>query len=110
MSLDELAPSDLPLVAIYADESCLGNGREGDNPGGAAGVIPPKPAVIGPPGGSPGPNEFDRRVAFADSKPLSNVSVDGEAYSGKPRSGSYFTVNFTRLTFGLYSGHGRNTV
>ena len=31
--------SALPLVAIYADESCLGNGREGDNPGGAAGVI-----------------------------------------------------------------------
>ena len=30
---------DLPLVAIYADESCLGNGREGDNPGGAAGVV-----------------------------------------------------------------------
>lgn len=28
-----------PLVAIYADESCLGNGREGSNPGGAAGVI-----------------------------------------------------------------------
>ena len=26
------------LVAIYADESCLGNGREGDNPG-AAGVL-----------------------------------------------------------------------
>ncbi len=29
----------LPLVAIYADESCLGNGREGANPGAAAGVI-----------------------------------------------------------------------
>ena len=29
----------LPLVAVFADESCLGNGREGDNPGGAAGVI-----------------------------------------------------------------------
>lgn len=27
------------LVAIYADESCIGNGREGSNPGGAAGVI-----------------------------------------------------------------------
>jgi ribonuclease HI len=27
------------LVAIYADESCLGNGREGDNPGGAGGLI-----------------------------------------------------------------------
>lgn len=28
-----------PLVAIYADESCLGNGRLGDNPGGAGGLI-----------------------------------------------------------------------
>jgi ribonuclease HI len=32
-----------PLVAIYADESCLGNGREGSNPGGAAGVIEYQP-------------------------------------------------------------------
>lgn len=30
---------DTPLVAIYADESCLGNGREGENPGGAGGLI-----------------------------------------------------------------------
>lgn len=38
--MKEAAPTEhLPLVAIYADESCLGNGREGDNPGGAAGVI-----------------------------------------------------------------------
>lgn len=28
-----------PIVAVYADESCLGNGREGDNPGAAAGVV-----------------------------------------------------------------------
>lgn len=28
-----------PFVAVYADESCLGNGREGENPGGAAGLI-----------------------------------------------------------------------
>ncbi|HEX6060324.1 MAG TPA: ribonuclease H [Gemmatimonadaceae bacterium] len=28
-----------PLVAVYADESCLGNGREGSNPGGAAGLV-----------------------------------------------------------------------
>src|SRR6185295_17859082 len=27
------------MLAIYADESCLGNGREGSNPGGAGGVI-----------------------------------------------------------------------
>jgi ribonuclease HI len=39
MSADAGASAELPLVAIYADESCLGNGREGDNPGGAAGVI-----------------------------------------------------------------------
>ncbi|MGQ0712456.1 MAG: ribonuclease H family protein [Gemmatimonadaceae bacterium] len=31
--------TDAPLVAVYADESCLGNGREGDNPGGAGGLI-----------------------------------------------------------------------
>lgn len=28
-----------PLVAVYADESCLGNGREGANPGGAGGLV-----------------------------------------------------------------------
>jgi ribonuclease HI len=38
----------LPLVAIYADESCLGNGREGSNPGGAAGVIEYQPPDAGP--------------------------------------------------------------
>jgi ribonuclease HI len=27
------------VVAVYADESCLGNGREGENPGGAGGLI-----------------------------------------------------------------------
>jgi ribonuclease HI len=28
-----------PLVAVYVDESCLGNGREGDCPGAAAGLL-----------------------------------------------------------------------
>lgn len=37
-----------PLVAVYADESCLGNGRDGSNPGGAAGVIEYQPATGGP--------------------------------------------------------------
>ena len=27
------------MVSVYADESCLGNGRDGENPGGAAGLI-----------------------------------------------------------------------
>jgi ribonuclease HI len=31
--------TSLPIVAIYADESCLGNGREGDNPGGAGVLV-----------------------------------------------------------------------
>ncbi len=34
-----MTTAGLPIVAIYADESCLGNGREGDNPGGAGGVV-----------------------------------------------------------------------
>lgn len=37
----------LPLIAIYADESCLGNGQEGDNPGAAAGVIEYRNAASG---------------------------------------------------------------
>jgi ribonuclease HI len=36
------------LVAVYADESCLGNGRLGDNPGGAAGLIEYQRARGGP--------------------------------------------------------------
>jgi len=27
------------LIAVFADESCLGNGREGDNPGGAGALV-----------------------------------------------------------------------
>lgn len=33
------APDALPLVAVFADESCLGNGRQGDNPGGAGVLV-----------------------------------------------------------------------
>ncbi|MEO6446421.1 MAG: ribonuclease H [Gemmatimonadaceae bacterium] len=36
--MTELAPQ-LSLVAVYADESCLGNGREGENPGGAGVLV-----------------------------------------------------------------------
>jgi ribonuclease HI len=35
----QAAPAEPAMVAIYADESCIGNGREGSNPGGAGGVI-----------------------------------------------------------------------
>jgi ribonuclease HI len=30
---------DAPLVAIFADESCLGNGKDGDNPGAAGALL-----------------------------------------------------------------------
>ncbi len=30
---------ELPVAVVHADESCLGNGREGSNPGGAAALI-----------------------------------------------------------------------
>lgn len=30
---------DLPVAVVHADESCLGNGREGSNPGGAGALI-----------------------------------------------------------------------
>jgi ribonuclease HI len=36
---DRAREGDPALVAVYADESCLGNGREGENPGGAGGLI-----------------------------------------------------------------------
>lgn len=34
-----MSSADLKLVAVYADESCLGNGKTGDNPGGAASLL-----------------------------------------------------------------------
>ena len=34
-----MTPPGPPVVAVYVDESCLGNGREGDNPGGAGGLL-----------------------------------------------------------------------
>lgn len=36
-----------PLIAIYADESCLGNGKEGNSPGGAAGLVEWKSSKTG---------------------------------------------------------------
>jgi len=36
------------IVAVFVDESCLGNGREGDNPGAAAGVIELPPTAAEP--------------------------------------------------------------
>ena len=37
--MSDVRHKEKALLAIFADESCRGNGREGSNPGGAAGVI-----------------------------------------------------------------------
>jgi ribonuclease HI len=34
-----MSRDDAAFVAIYADEACIGNGREGSNPGGAGGLV-----------------------------------------------------------------------
>ncbi len=34
-----MSGAGFPLVAVYADESCLGNGKKGDTPGGAGGLV-----------------------------------------------------------------------
>lgn len=36
---DLSSPDPHALLAVYADESCLGNGREGENPGGAGALV-----------------------------------------------------------------------
>jgi ribonuclease HI len=38
---------DRELVAVYADESCLGNGRDGKNPGGAGALIEYRHPTLG---------------------------------------------------------------
>lgn len=79
-----------PLVAVYADESCLGNGREGDNPGGAGGLVEWR---------KPG-STTTQRWDFWISEPgttnnrmaLRSVS---EAFSGLSRKGNSLRVVFT---------------
>jgi ribonuclease HI len=80
----------LPLLAIYADESCLGNGREGSNPGGAAGVI----EYIHAESGNLGrwdywisePGTTNNRMALRSAI---------EAFRGISRKGARFRVTFT---------------
>ena len=51
------------LVAVYADESCLGNGREGDNPGGAGALVEYM---------RPGSNELVRRDVWVSEPATTN--------------------------------------
>ena len=74
--------AERPLVAIYADESCLGNGREGSNPGGAAGVIEY---------GHPGSDKITRRDYWVSEPATTNnrmaLRSEIEAFRGISRKG-----------------------
>lgn len=80
----------LALLAIYADESCLGNGREGSNPGGAAGVI----EYIHPATGNLTRWDYWISEAATTNNRMALRSVI-DAFRGISRKGSRFRVTFT---------------
>jgi ribonuclease HI len=89
----------LPLVAVYADESCLGNGREGSNPGGAAGVIEYQPE-----NGSP-IVRFDYWIsepATTNNRMALRSAI--EALRAVSRKGGRFRVRFTSDSQYLVTG------
>jgi ribonuclease HI len=77
-------------VAVYADESCLGNGREGKNPGGAGGLVEwrsPRTRLV-------------RRWEYWVSEPATTNNRMAlrsviEAFSGLSAKGNQLHVRFT---------------
>lgn len=78
------------LLAIYADESCLGNGREGSNPGGAAGVI----EYVHPGSGNLGRWDYWVSEPATTNNRMALRSVI-EAFRAISRKGVRFRVQFT---------------
>jgi len=83
------AGAGLKEVAVYADESCLGNGREGSNPGGAAGVI----EYVGPSGRLSRHDYWVSERATTNNRMALRSAI--EALRGLSRKGSRFRVSFT---------------
>ena len=79
-----------PLVAVYADESCLGNGRDGDNPGGAGALIEYM---------RPESSEIVRRDLWVSEPATTNNRMALrsviETFSTLSRKGKQFSVVFT---------------
>lgn len=79
-----------PLVAVYADESCLGNGREGSNPGGAGALIEYM---------RPGSGEVVRRDVWVSEPATTNNRMALrsviESFNALSRKGQHFSVVFT---------------
>jgi ribonuclease HI len=78
------------LVAIYADESCIGNGRDGDNPGGAAGVI----EWLGPETTQPARADYWISEPATTNNRMALRSVI-EAFRALSRRGNSYRVVFT---------------
>jgi len=90
VSVERPVRAELPMVAIFADESCLGNGREGSNPGGAAGVI----EYMG--SGSKGLTRWDYWIsepATTNNRMALRSVID--AFRLLSRKGKHFRVLFT---------------
>ncbi|MDE3054632.1 MAG: hypothetical protein KGJ70_12150, partial [Gemmatimonadota bacterium] len=81
---------ELPLVAVYVDESCLGNGAEGDNPGAAGGVIEYR---------MPGDGRVERRDFWRAAPATTNnrmaLASLIEAFAILAQKGGRFRVVFT---------------
>ena len=90
-----------PLVAVYADESCLGNGREGSNPGGAGALIEYM---------RPGSGEIVRRDLWISEPATTNNRMALrsliETFRSLSRKGKQFSVVFTSDSRYLVDGMG----
>jgi ribonuclease HI len=80
----------LQQLAIFADESCLGNGREGSNPGAAAGVI----EYVHPESGNLSRWDYWVSEPATTNNRMALRSVI-DAFTGISRKGSRFQVTFT---------------
>lgn len=90
------------IVAVYADESCLGNGREGDNPGGAGGVV----EWVSPRTGELRRWDFwiSERATTNNRMALRSVIEAFNGISGKSRSfGVVFTTDSRYVVDGMTS-------
>jgi ribonuclease HI len=85
----ESGDPELRPIAIFADESCLGNGREGSNPGGAAGVI----EYVSPSGRLSRHDYWVSEPATTNNRMALRSAI--EALRGISRKGARFRVSFT---------------
>lgn len=87
-----------PLVAVFADESCLGNGQAGDTPGGAGGLVewrhPHSGEVLRWDWWISEPNTTNNRMALRSViETFDGLAAKGQAYSVLFTSDSKYVVD-----------------